>query len=552
MIIIGHTCVSGFERVPIAKNETELDSMAVERFTEPSDIVQAIRDLKETVNVIDRLPSISKHNLAARGAALTLFPPQDLDHPVQRQWAYIRYGKFLSTVRAMARALRQEEALAAQQSRIKKDKYRTSRMTGQEAVWEEIKNSPPGRPVLVPEPMPVDVGPHDDFKPFFCHLKERKPLPDDILMFRRCAVTSDAIDVCKQVPGPDHIDELVTCLGDHPHIKHFLMGNSIVGLSGAIAIANHIRKQPSIQTWYLAGNRIDATGMMFIADALCTDRVCEALWLKRNPLHPEGLRHVARMLAENKTLEILDLDNTATFDAGAAALFAGLSHNTSLRLLYLDANNLGVASAQTMADYFTALVAQKRVGITSLWVGMNPLYDEGVIALARALKDYHALERLCLNAVRMTADGLQVLCEALVDHPKLLMLDVGCYKSAADLHEVTNNLGFKGAFLLAEFIRKNKSVRILDLRTCHLPAEGLAMIADAAETNTTLCYIYAEQMGLRTMQSRLALHRIASICNRNCQAAGFQDLQDYCSHYLRQEKHTAKVVHIDSIYRNNM
>jgi hypothetical protein len=54
------------------------------------------------------------------------------------------------------------------------------------------------------------------------------------------------------------------------------------------------------------------------------------------------------------------------------------------------------------------------------------------------------------------------------------------------------------------------------------------------------------------VESRAALRRIASACDRNCRGAGYRDLQDFCSNYLRKIKHTDRVVNIDSIYRNSM
>jgi hypothetical protein len=51
--------------------------------------------------------------------------------------------------------------------------------------------------------------------------------------------------------------------------------------------------------------------------------------------------------------------------------------------------------------------------------------------LATALRRYKSLQRLCLNSTRMTHLGLQVLCDAVVDHPDLIVFDVGMYLSTA-------------------------------------------------------------------------------------------------------------------------
>lgn len=499
--------------------------------------------------------SLDKKTQIARKSALELFSP-DVKEPntIQRTHAYIQFNKRLGALKHKYKDHQDQLMVTEKARQYKTDRFRRVRVCGDEKLWLEMLDEPAGRPVLVPEPMPVMVPPLDEFKPFFCHMKAKAARPSDQVEFKRGVFYADGrIDMCKQVVGPQWIGKLMEAITNNTKVEHFLLGNNIIDLKGAQAIAAFIEayRQP-IKTWYLAGNRIGAEGVKLIAAALCEDVHADALWLKRNPLMSQGVKYLADMLMTNKSIEILDLDNTGLMDEGCEYLFEKLVHNTTLKVLYIDANNIGLRGAVAIKTYFQTMATQGRVGITSLFMGMNPLKDQGIQEIAQGLLAYHHMERFCVNSARMTSVGLNDLLEALVSQPKLIVLDVGHYKATADMHELPNYLGLAGAQLLSAFIRR-ASLKILDCRTCHLPLQGLKAVADAVEESKTLLYVYPEQFGLRSAESRQQLKRIRETCDVNCQGLLNLSLQDFLHQdHLRFMKHTSKVKYIDSIYRNNM
>lgn len=75
-------------------------------------------------------------------------------------------------------------------------------------------------------------------------------------------------------------------------IRHFLLGNNMIGPVGARMIAEFVHKHPNnIETWYLAGNCIDLAGFERLVPAWATSTAITNIWLKRNPLGPDS--HVA-------------------------------------------------------------------------------------------------------------------------------------------------------------------------------------------------------------------------------------------------------------------
>jgi len=495
--------------------------------------------------------SADKKTGIAHKLAFTLFPPEDPNNKAKRTYSYIQYSQLISSLsKAYNKQLAEEEKERAERERIN-DAYRQARVYGNQEVFESLLDAPIGDPVLHPEPMPVEIAPSEDLAPFFSRMRENKAATQECEEYKRGAYYDDGrIDMCKQVPGPTHIGAMIRSIESNPHVKHFLMGNSIVGLEGAKEISKHILNRPEIETWYLAGNRIDIEGTRLIAEALANDTHCKALWLKRNPLMAEGVKHIGKMLETNQHIEILDLVNVGCLDEGVKYLFNSLRKNTTLKLLYLDANGITPKGAEYIAEYFEYMVKHKKVGITSLFLAINRLDNPGTIRLAKAIQGYKALTHLDLASNRVRPEGLKAVLEAVKDHPDLVFLDFGLYKSTSDMKELPNYLGDEGATILAEFIKTNRTVQIMSIQDANVSPEGLSRIIEAVEQNDTLRFIYAGQYGYCTPKPLLA--RLWAHLDKNCLKHEGMDVLTYRKDRLRLVKHTERVKDIDSIYRNNM
>ena len=256
------------------------------------------------------------------------------------------------------------------------------------------------------------------------------------------------------------------------------------------------------------------------------------------------------MLEVNNKIKILDLDNTAIMDEGVKILMESLSKNTVLKHLYLDANGITYLGAKYIAQYFDDLVKTGRKGLTSLWVGVNRLDDEGAILLADSLRNYKYLKRLVINSNRLSSVGTKALCDALVDHTNLISFDLGIYKSTSDLNELPNNIGDTGAQIIADYIRKNKSVKVLSVLHNDISELGIKVIADALEENDTIVWLYYEQYGVGVSQE--LRQQIRDRLETNIKKHYNMDVGDFCNNVLRYIKGSKKLKNIDSVYRNRM
>ncbi|GFF99774.1 isoform 4 of protein NLRC3 [Aspergillus udagawae] len=310
-------------------------------------------------------------------------------------------------------------------------------------------------------PMPVEISDEDSLTPFFNHLKhdgsyktasdatgQSQPAVEPhynvpTLEFDKGVLYEDGrMDLCKMALGPPNISTLMHSLRYNTFVRHFLLGNNIIGPAGAQAIADFVKEVPDrIDTWYLAGNCIDGASLAQLTDALVKSPAVTNLWLKRNPLGPESVDSLFRLITKTPNLRTLDLDQTELGDAGVAALFTRLAEYIpptplSMRILYLSATGVSTAACEAISRY----LASPHCPITSLYISSNPIGDAGAKALAKGLQQNKTLQRLSLQSVGLTDEGATALISSLQGHPALETFDMGQAYSTQDLNARFNYL----------------------------------------------------------------------------------------------------------------
>ena len=479
--------------------------------------------------------------------AMHYFQPKD-NTPEQELNSRMRFNGFLSKVSAYYRKRELEEF-------NKKTMFRQSRNNGNKNMWCSLKTRPISDRIINPTAMKVDVAPLEELKPFFDYLKSNKPIEPNFFdkdrknmchKFARGALYEDKrLDLCKQVVGPDHIQELMDSLAHSDLVEHFLLGNNVIGTQGAIAIAEYIKFKHNIKTWYLAGNDLDKDGIKYICYALADDSVCTDLWLKRNPIGPQGAVHVKYLLEHNKTIDTLDLHNTGLLDDGCKEIFEGLKSNTSVKLLYMDSNGFTPTSAKYIADYFDYLVANDIYGIDSIWMDINRFEDDGIIEIVKSMGKYRHLKRLAIGSNGFTEKAMAQIYESFKKHPNLKVLDLGMYKSTSDLHELTNRTGNEGSDYISKLLEANKVLEYLAISHNGIEIEGMTKIIDAFQNNNSLIQFEIQQYGLVLGQE--LVKKFKTKLGENRMKKEIKNINNY----VRFLKHGSKITAIDSIYRNN-
>jgi hypothetical protein len=296
--------------------------------------------------------------------------------------------------------------------------------------------------------MPVDISNPESLNGFFSHLSDNgtheaiegavvgvEPHYDtEFLEFEKGVIFADGrIDLCKMVTGPTNIAALVASLKTNTFAKHFLLGNNIIGPTGAGEIATFIHEHPNrFETWYLAGNCIDAASFTLLVNAMITSASITNIWLKRNPLTSLSSTDIAHLIIHCPSLQTLDLDQTELGDEGAAALFTDLAvHNApiALRHIYLNANGLHRKACAAISTYLSS----PHCRLESLYLSSNPLGSSASL-LAPGLASTSTLSRLVMQSCGLNDTSIAPILTALPGHPSLKVLDIGQYFATKDLN----------------------------------------------------------------------------------------------------------------------
>ena len=362
-------------------------------------------------------------------------------------------------------------------------------------------------------PMPVKVAQEMDLAPFLGHLERggthelegheggfeldggrgEPYYKTKGAEFRKGVVYEDGrMDLCKMVVGPDHIWRLMHSLRGNVFVRHFLLGNNIIGPSGAQAIANFINDFPDrMDTWYLAGNCIDGPSFKILVDALVKSPVVTNIWLKRNPLSPSAAHDVFRLITETENLRTLDLDQTELGDRGVADLFTKLAAYQApegtklpLRHIYLNGNGISIKAATAIGQFLQS----PHCGITSWYMSNNPLGNQGAQALASALPKAPYLTRLLLQSVGVSTQGAIALCEALAGHAGIRVLDLGQAYATEDLGQAYNYIEDEALAAISKLLKEAPHLEYFNLAHCPIQASSLSELSSAILQSPSLLY----------------------------------------------------------------
>ncbi|KAK4992427.1 hypothetical protein LTR50_001186 [Elasticomyces elasticus] len=521
-----------------------------------------------------RRPQGSTRSTLAHAVAFQLYPgPEKSLYPI------IQYEKDIVELRRLV--VKQRQA----------DQYRTAERCAQKnwtkrivemGPWNEVKDpvSLQGASSL---PMPVKISDKESLAPFFAHLrnggddkaaacgKEGKEPHYGVHLFefeKGVLYDDHRLDLCKMVVGPRNIGDLMDSLETNEFTQHFLLGNNIIGPTGAKAIARFVDKYPNrMQTWYLAGNCIDAASFDLLVDSIIKSPATTNIWLKRNPLGRRAASDVYRLISQTLNLRTLDLDQTELGDDGVAELFALLTggKHVPLRNIFLNASGIGESAIRQISRY----LAHPNCTLEAMYMSNNPI-GSSIAYLGEGLRINRSLQKLCLQSCGLTDTGTVAFLSSIRCHPTLRVLDIGQAYATEDLGMRYNWLTDNSAAAIADVINTLPNLEYINLDYVPMsqgefnPYEevcvgGLDLIFRAVSKSPTLLWCHAKTMlkASTEPQAVKAAQKGAWIYNtarqklhenvRNRYGIRYEDFIDNEKRFVVM---TRDVRLIDSVYRN--
>lgn len=362
--------------------------------------------------------------------------------------------------------------------------------------------------------------------------------------------------------GPPNISSLIKSLESNNFVRHFLLGNNIIGPAGARAISNFVDSYPNrMETWYLAGNCIDTRSFCTLTRSWAKSDIITNLWLKRNPLGPQAVPALCNLIRVSPVLRTLDLDQTELSDTGVAQLFTHLLQiaphhpDLPLRTIYLNSTGISTAACTAIARF----LALPSCRLESLYMSNNPVGTAGLLALSPALATNTSLTRLCLSSCGLSHKGAAALFRALAEHRKLSYLDVGQSFATADLGSRYNY--FQDSQRLEDsiirFIAKTSGLKGLNLGTTAFSHDTIENLA-AAVMRSNLVYYDARSAHPNPAGANVRRQRTSSALRSHLMDNVRRTYPDFKGrHYsdfeqseLRWVRSPKDVRFIDSVYRN--
>lgn len=321
-----------------------------------------------------------------------------------------------------------------------------------------------------------------ELQPLVEFLQQNRPV-DETAAFQRGTMLADGrLDLCKQSIGAGGAAIVAQGLKGTSQTKHLLLGANGLGSAGAKAVAGIVRESDSLETVYLGCNMIKADAVEALVDAIQDDSKINALWLKRNPIGKRGAQAVARLLRSGHDLQCLDLVHTEIEDEGLNEILTALIEgNTTVQRLYLCGNQIRPDQCTRIADLIESSTVLKH-----LFLSVNRIGDNGAAKVAIGLARNQTLQTLSLASDRIGCDGAIALAESLASSG-LKHLELGCESSTFVLGEEPNHIGDRGAYALAEALRRSPRLVSLDLRRNAFTESAVRCLLRALDVNQTLC-----------------------------------------------------------------
>ncbi|KAL8950731.1 MAG: hypothetical protein Q9222_003250 [Ikaeria aurantiellina] len=408
-----------------------------------------------------------------------------------------------------------------------------------------------GAPAL---PMPVKVSSEETLLPFLRHLSQGGGHQVEETG-GRTEEPHYGVDMGKWEKGMLYEDGRMD-LCKITFVRHFLLGNNIIGSTGANHIASYLSQYPDqMETWYLAGNCIGPADLEKLAEGWIKSSKVTNIWLKRNPLGPSSAQTIFRIITSMPRLRTLDLDQIELGDKGVIALFDLLARaphsKLPLRHIYLNANGVGYEASWALGDY----LGSKHCLLESLYISNNPIGHHGAVKIANGLYKNKSLMRLSMRSCGINTEGGEKILFALLRHPSIMTLDLGQSYATKDLGSRYNFFTSDGVTCLehyiVELIKYSSTLRFIDLGVTSFSLRRIEGIVDAVCNSENLLafkldtvYQYKKEEHLKR---RVRAQLTESVKRLYGNEMTYQMLEEGDMRWLRSPK---DVRFIDSGYRN--
>ena len=266
--------------------------------------------------------------------------------------------------------------------------------------------------------------------------------------------------------------------------------------------------------------------------------------LSTKPVTYTAVQRLAFVLDCNPKLQKLDIEYLYLNPEEVAVLLEGMKNLTSLTILNIGFNEMSNETATILASILSCNISLQELNLckcslqtegavyifnaitshphlSSLNIGYNKISNEAAAVLASMLSCNISLQKLMLNKCSLQTEGTMDIFNAITNHSRLLVLDIG-----------DNEISNKAAAVLASMLSCNISLQKLMLHKCSLQTEGTMDIFNAITNHSHLLVLdigdneisnKAAAVLASMLSCNISLHKL-NLCKCSLQTEGAMNI----------------------------
>mmetsp|Transcript_23697 Transcript_23697/g.32911 ORF Transcript_23697/g.32911 Transcript_23697/m.32911 type:complete len:867 (+) Transcript_23697:41-2641(+) len=202
-------------------------------------------------------------------------------------------------------------------------------------------------------------------------------------------------------------------------------------------------------------------------------------------------KFLVRALSEAVSLATLKISRCQIDDAGARTLARGLEQAPTLNWLDIGWNEIGSKGAQALANVLRGVDARLSV----LDLRGNPLDDQGVVHICRAMCQNSKLKSLNISQTGFGHEGALAVCEMVSKNKGMK-----CLKMNRNNFGYRFTASYKAARNFSQALQENVTLAAVHFANCNLNMEEMRMIGDSICSSRVLRHVDSYQEDLQGMR----------------------------------------------------
>ena len=254
-------------------------------------------------------------------------------------------------------------------------------------------------------------------------------------------------------------------------LKRLDVSHCGIGDQGVKSLASVLEMNGSLEEMNLSGNRaVTDIGLMTLGESLKRNRALKRLDVSHCGIGDRGMMSLASALEMNSSLEWLNMSgNRAVTGFGLMVLGESLKSNGALKTVnisYCDIDDYGVKSLASALEMNGSL---EELNLS----GNRAVTGVGFMAMGESFKRNRGLKSLTISHSGIDDQGVKSLASALEMNGSLEELNLSGNRAVTGI----------GLMALRESLKRNRTLKTLDISYCSRDDQGMKSPASALEMN---------------------------------------------------------------------